>query len=111
KKLDRIFGLRVIHMPKNGGFIRACNTGLQHARGEIVIYLNNDTEVSPTWLIPIVERMEDPSIGLVGARLVYADGTLQEAGGVVFADGVTENYGNGNNPENHSYTYFRDVDY
>lgn len=111
KKLDRIFGLRVIHMPKNGGFIRACNTGLQHARGEIVVYLNNDTEVSPTWLIPIVERMEDPSIGLVGARLVYADGTLQEAGGVVFADGVTENYGNGNNPENHSYTYFRDVDY
>lgn len=111
KKLDRIIGLRVVHMPKNGGFIRACNTGLQYARGEIVIYLNNDTEVNPGWLLPIVERLKDPTIGLVGARLVYADGTLQEAGGVVFSDGSAWNYGKGDNPENHSYTYFRDVDY
>lgn len=111
ESLRSVPGIRVVAQARNGGFVRACNAGIALARGEFVVLLNNDTEVNPFWLIPLVETMNDPTVGLVGSRLVYPDGRLQEAGGVVFSDASAWNYGRFQNPECHSYTYKRDVDY
>ena len=67
--------------------------------GTHLVLLNNDTEPQPGWLealLAIAER--DPATGAVGAKLVYPDGRLQEAGGIVFADASGWNYGRGGDP-------------
>ena len=68
----------------------------RQARGRHLVLLNNDTEPQPGWLPALVERAESaPDIGVVAAKLVYPDGTLQEAGGIVWQDGTAWNYGHG----------------
>ena len=74
--------------------------------------LNNDTEPQPGWLealLAIAER--DPATGAVGAKLVYPDGRLQEAGGIVFADASGWNYGRGGDPNDPRFSFVREVDY
>jgi GT2 family glycosyltransferase/glycosyltransferase involved in cell wall biosynthesis/SAM-dependent methyltransferase len=96
----------------NNGFTLACNQGAQVARGEFVLFLNNDTEPQPGWLEALVDVMkEDASIGIAGSKLVYPDGRLQEAGGIIFSDGSGWNYGRFDDPEHPRYNYVREVDY
>lgn len=55
---------------------------------EYIFFLNNDTTVEKNWLPPLINLFEsDKSIGMVGSKLVYPDGRLQEAGGVIWSDG------------------------
>ncbi|WP_240126799.1 glycosyltransferase [Thermomonas alba] len=111
-KLRRIGGLRVHARAANGGFIAACNDGARLARGEFLVLLNNDTVPQPGWLDALLGTFAAyPDAGLVGARLVYPDGRLQEAGGVVFADGSAWNYGRGEDPQDCRFTYLREADY
>jgi len=73
--------LSVIRNAANDGFARACNTGARHARGTYVVFLNNDTVPQPGWLTALVAVAEtDPDVGVVGARLLYPNGTVQHAG-------------------------------
>jgi GT2 family glycosyltransferase/ubiquinone/menaquinone biosynthesis C-methylase UbiE len=110
--LERVSGIRVLRNPQNLGFLESCNLGAAATRGDVVVLLNNDTEVADGWLDALVDRLDgDPSIGLVGAQLVYPDGTLQEAGGIVFSDGTGWNYGKGDDPDASPYRYAREVDY
>ena len=110
-RLADVHGVRVLRLQKNVGFVGACNAGIEEARGEFVVLLNNDTRVSPLWLIPLVETISEPDVGLVGSRLVYPDGRLQEAGGIVFSDGSGWNYGKFKDPEDPAFMARRDVDY
>lgn len=111
-RLAALGGLEVIRNPENLGFIGSCNVGSAAARGDYLLFLNNDTQVTPGWLEALVRCHEEaPDAGLVGARLVYPDGRLQEAGGIVFSDASGWNYGRFGDPGDPRYGFRREADY
>jgi len=62
-------------------FAAMCNRGVEMASGEVVVLLNNDTEVvADDWLEEMVGQLARPEVGVVGALLLFADGTIQHAG-------------------------------
>ena len=77
-----------------------------------MLFLNNDTRVTPGWLEALVRCLDEaPNAGLVGAKLIYPDGRLQEAGGIVFSDASGWNYGRFDDPDDPRYAFRREVDY
>jgi O-antigen biosynthesis protein len=76
--------VRVIEYLKSFNYSAINNFAVRQARGEVIVLLNNDTEViSGHWLSEMVANAMRPEVGAVGARLLYPDGTLQHAGTVV----------------------------
>ncbi len=74
---------RVLDWPEQPfSYARSCNAGAQASRGEILVMLNNDTEVlEPTWLEVLVAESQRPEVGVVGCLLLYPDRlTVQHAG-------------------------------
>lgn len=70
-------------------FARACNRGADAARGALLCLLNDDvTPRDPGWLAAMAGHLADPAVGVVGARLLYPDGTVQHAGVTLCADGT-----------------------
>jgi GT2 family glycosyltransferase len=87
KLLETFKNIRVITEKKNINFAGACNVGARAAKGEILLFLNNDTEVQPGWLEPIMETVEkNNKIGAVGVKLLFPDESIQHAGLVFSAD-------------------------
>ena len=73
---------------RNLGFLRSCTQARTLARGWHIVVLNNDTLVGPNWLEPLVRPVRrDPLVGMVGCKLLNVDGTIQEAGGIMFRSG------------------------
>jgi GT2 family glycosyltransferase len=112
RTLGRIEGLHYVRNTHNLGFIASCNRGAAVARGEYLLFLNNDTTVTDGWLDALVETFHTmPDTGLAGAKLIYPDGRLQEAGGVIWRDASGWNYGNGDDPDHPRFNFVREVDY
>ena len=110
--LAGIKGVRTVRNETNQGFIRSCNRGAAGARGGYLLFLNNDTTVLPGWLDELVDTFTNfPDAGLVGAKLIYPDGRLQEAGGIIWSDASGWNYGRLDDPDKPEYNYAREVDY
>ena len=110
--LAGVDGVRFQRNDANLGFIGTCNRGAALARGELLVFLNNDTLVTDGWLDALSRVFDEHAdAGLVGARLVYPDGRLQEAGGIVWRDGSAWNDGRGDDPERPAYMYLREADY
>ena len=112
QRLASIAGIRTMRNAENLGFVGSCNAGAAAARGELLFFLNNDTCVTAGWLEALVRCLEEaPDAGLVGAKLVYPDGRLQEAGGIIFNDGSGWNYGRFDDPDDPRYNVRREADY
>ena len=110
--LRRIEGLVLIRNHQNVGFLGSCNRGAAAAKGDFLVFLNNDTVVSPGWLEALARTFEDvPEAGYVGAKLVYPDGRLQEAGSVIWQDASGWNYGKFDDAGHPRYNFTREVDY
>lgn len=102
----------VLHNEVNLRFVKNNNNAAKHARGKYIVLLNNDTNVQKNWLESMIKLLEsDSKIGVVGAKMVYPDGRLQDSGNIVANNGVPQGYGNLFNPHKHEYNYVKEVDY
>jgi GT2 family glycosyltransferase len=112
KKASRIKNINYIRKEDNLGFVRGCNYAAGEAKGEYLVFLNNDTIVRKNWLEALLNTFnKHEDVGLVGSKLIYPDGKLQEAGGIIWKDYSAWNYGRGDNPDSYKYNYLREADY
>lgn len=77
--------VRIVNLHKKQfNFSDACNTGAKDAKGEYLLFLNNDTSVfGPDWIQGLLEHAQRPNVGMVGAKLLFPNDTLQHAGVVL----------------------------
>ena len=88
--------IKILSMPGPFNFSAMCNEAAQQARGDCLVFLNNDIEVlSPDWLDPLVAHAMRPDIGAVGARLLFPDSSIQHAGVVVGMGGLADHVSHG----------------
>jgi GT2 family glycosyltransferase len=112
KVLGAIPNLVLLRQQENLGFLRNCKAAASHARGELLLLLNNDAEVCKGAIDAMVARIYGNSaIAIVGAKLIYPNGELQEAGGIIWRSGDGCNYGRGGDPTDFRYNTAREVDY
>jgi GT2 family glycosyltransferase len=110
--LSRLRNVTVLRNDANLGFGRACNQAAARARGEHLLFLNNDAVLAPRCLSALLETTQaDPRCGAVGGRLVWPDGRLQEAGSILWDDGTAEAYGRGSDPFAPEFSFRREVDF
>ena len=65
---------RIVELPEPFNFSRACNVGVRHAGGDLVLLLNNDIEIlHADWLSRMVQWFEIPGVGIVGPKMLYPD--------------------------------------
>jgi GT2 family glycosyltransferase len=104
--------VRCVTHQTNAGFIRNCNLSAGYASGRYVVLLNNDTLILDHWLDELLAPFDRfNAVGLVGSKLLMADGSLQEAGGTIWQDASGWNFGRGQDPTLPQFNYVKDVDY
>lgn len=104
--------INFIRAEKNLGFVGGNNFASDFANGDYLVFLNNDTEPQKGWLKNLYSTFEYfNNAGAAGSMLIYPNGKLQEAGGVIFKDASGWNYGRGSDPKDSKYSYCREVDY
>ncbi|CAK0763193.1 O-antigen biosynthesis protein [Gammaproteobacteria bacterium] len=110
--LEKLQHVTIIKNSENIGFLKACNQAVDYAKGTYLLFLNNDTQILPETFSILINTIEsDPSIGVVGGKLIFPDGNLQEAGSIIWQDGSCSGYGRGDNPFKPEYSYVREVPY
>lgn len=104
--------IRHIRNDRNYRFLMNCNRAAAEARGRFVVFLNNDTLALPGWLDNLIEPLNDsPDVGMTGSKLINGNGTLQEAGGILWRDGSAWNFGRNQDPRLPEFNYRKEVDY
>jgi GT2 family glycosyltransferase len=86
---------RALFLSVNRFFGEGNNIGAEAARGDIILFLNNDVLVSEGWLAPLLTAMGRPDVGAAGARLMFADGRVQETGASLRSDGSSVQFEKG----------------
>ncbi len=110
--LDKIGNAKIIRNKENLGFVKAVNQAAEIANGKFILLLNNDALIEKNTLSNALRVIdEDESVGAVGAKIKLLDGSMQEAGSIVWNDGACLGYGRGESPEDYEYMFQRDVDY
>jgi GT2 family glycosyltransferase len=109
---QRVLGITVARAEGNLGFVRNCNAGAARARGDYLLFLNNDTSVTTGWLSSLVKVLDErPDAGIVGPKLLFGSGELQEAGGIIWDDASGWNYGRMDDASKPEYNYVKETDY
>lgn len=81
--------VRLLHFDGPFNYSAINNMAVQHARGELLCLLNNDTQVvAPGWLEEMVGQLLEPGVDVVGAKLLYPDGRVQHGGDILGVGGV-----------------------
>jgi GT2 family glycosyltransferase len=110
--LERALGLTVVRNAENVGFPRAVNQAARLASGDYLLLLNNDAQVLGRGIDVAAEYLAaNPGVGAVGAKIVFLDGTLQEAGCTVCRNGWPLPYGRGGDPDDAAFAFEREVDF
>lgn len=111
-KLEKIKGVHYFKNPSNIGFLKNCNTAVQRTRGEYILFLNSDVQVTPGWLDSMVQVFKTKTnTGAVGPKIIYPSGHLQEAGVSFRWDATSDMVGLNDDPNKAEYSYIREVDY
>lgn len=96
----------------NLGFGGGCNWAGSVAAGRRLLFMNDDAVATAGWLDELNRVLDgDDTVGVAGSRVLLPNGTLQEAGGVVWRDGTTSGVGRGMDPNAPEFAIGRDVDY
>ena len=96
----------------NTGFSGGNNLAVQSSRGRYLLLLNDDSVVEPGFIDRLLSAVErDSSVGAVGGTILSDDGTLQEAGSVLWSDGWVAHVGTGLPADSTAYDYVRYADY
>lgn len=112
KIISQVKNIQYARNLSNLGFIKSCNYGSSLARGKYLYFLNNDTVVMPGTISELLKTFENFSaVGVAGSKLIYPNGHLQEAGGIIWEDASGWNFGRNQNPCLPMYNYAREVDY
>jgi GT2 family glycosyltransferase/SAM-dependent methyltransferase len=112
KQLRDVAHLRLLERTENRGFLLNCNDAAARSDAEFLFFLNNDTQVQPGWLDSLVALLRRrPDAAAAGSKLIYPDGRLQEAGGIIWNDASGWNYGRLADPSAPVYNYIREADY
>ena len=107
-----VLGARVLRFDSNLGFLRGSNAALVGASADAVLYLNNDAALMPGAVAGALERLaSDERIGAVGAKIIRSHGRMQEAGAIIWRDGMTLGYMRDASPLAPEVNFVRDVDY
>ena len=110
--LDRLNGVTILRNAQNLHFLKAVNFAAHQARGGTLLLLNNDAQLLPGSLASALAVLNhDETIGAVGGRIILPDGTLQEAGSIIWRDGACSGYCRGGDPASTDVMFQRDVDY
>ncbi|MAM12766.1 MAG: hypothetical protein CML23_20420 [Rhizobiaceae bacterium] len=109
--LSRVDGAKIVLNDENEHFLRGSRRGAALAQGEFLLLVNNDTVLPSDCLEIATANFEDPGTGVVGAKIILPDGSLQEAGSVIWSDGTCVGYGRGQNPNSPAFQFRREVHY
>jgi GT2 family glycosyltransferase/cytochrome c-type biogenesis protein CcmH/NrfG len=110
--LDRIENAIIIRNSENLHFLHAANQASQAATGKYLLFLNNDAQILADSINAAIKTIESAlDIGAVGGKIILPDGTLQEAGSIIWQDGSCLGYGRGDSPYAPQYMFRRSVDY
>jgi O-antigen biosynthesis protein len=110
--LQSLKGVNVVSNSSNLHFLEAANQGAAIAKGDYILFLNNDAQLLPNSLQEAIKTIQIcDNIGAVGGKILLLDGSLQEAGSIIWKDGSCLGYGRGDDPFAPEYMFQRDVDY
>lgn len=99
-ELEEDTRIRIVYREDDFNYSRYNNAGAKFARGKVLLFLNNDIEIiHPDWLTELVMWVEQPKVGIVGARLMYPNGRIQHAGVVIGLVGSAGHVFIGEHPE------------
>ena len=89
KELSENSRIRLLRWKREFNYSAINNYGAKKAKGDYLLFLNNDTEViSPDWIEEMLGFCQRPDTGIVGARLYFGNNTVQHAGTVIGIGGI-----------------------
>jgi FkbM family methyltransferase len=110
--LPQIRNITYLRNPQNLGFLLSCDCAAEKARGEFLLILHSDVQVTEGWLHPLVDTFSEyEKVGAVSPKILFPDGRLQEAGARIKQDASSQLIGLFEDPGLPRYNYTREVEY